>query len=144
MAKETIVRLSDDIEGGEAVRTIQFSWQGAAFEIDLNAKNAKAFEAAIAPYMASARRLSGARRAPARKGASARPANELASIRTWAAENGHQVAARGRVPTAVVEAFRAAQSGQPGAAAPAKKASARRAAKKAPAKKASARKAATR
>ena len=144
MAKETVVRLSDDIDGGEAVRTIQFSWQGAAFEIDLNAKNAKAFEAAIAPYLASARRLSGARRAPVRKRVSARPANELASIRTWAAENGHPVAARGRVPAAVVDAFRAAQSGQRQTAVPAKKAPVRRTAKKASAKKASARKTATR
>jgi hypothetical protein len=40
MAKTVIVKLTDDIDGGDAVETIQFSIDGKFYEIDVNATNA--------------------------------------------------------------------------------------------------------
>ncbi|MEO6885004.1 MAG: Lsr2 family protein [Jatrophihabitantaceae bacterium] len=148
MAKETIVQLRDDIDGGLAVRTIQFVWNASTYEIDLNSKNAKAFEQALAPYVASARRLTTARRASVKRPAAAAAKHDLAAIRAWAAKNGHEIAARGRISSAVIDAFHAAESAVANAvtteAKPAKKAAPRTAAKKAPARKAAARKATAR
>lgn len=140
MAKQTIVRLIDDLDQSEATRTIEFAWNGIAYEIDLNAKNARAFEQAIEPYVTAARRAGrpAARAGAARRGGAGRL--DLAAVRAWAIENGHRVAERGRVPGPVLEAFHAAQhavadiggTGRP-TPAPAKKAPAK-AAKRAPAK----------
>jgi len=142
MARQTIIQLRDDIDGSVAVKTVKFAWSGSTYEIDLSSKNSKAFEQAIAPYIASARRVTGARRGPGRRAASAAAGarQDLTAVRAWAAKNGHAVAARGRIPAAILEAFHAAESGLSGAASaavPAKK-TARPAAKKAAAKKATA------
>lgn len=109
MAKETVTRLKDDLDGSEAKTTIQFSWGGSAYELDLNAKNSRAFEEAIAPYLAVSRRVSG-KRASKRPAAKRTPATDLAAVRAWAASNGMAVASRGRIATAVVEAYHAAQN----------------------------------
>lgn len=107
MAKQTIVRLIDDLDQSEATRTIAFSWNGTAYEIDLSAKNARAFEAAIQPYLNVARRAPSGRGAGGRRGGGAKL--DLAAVRAWALENGHKVAERGRIPSPVLEAFHAAQ-----------------------------------
>lgn len=104
MAKTTVTQYIDDIDGSKAQGTVQFSYNGSAYEIDLSAKNAKAFEKALSPYIGAARKV----RRPA--GAGARrlrrtPPTNLAEIRAWAQSNGYQVADRGRIPAVVVEAF---------------------------------------
>ena len=53
---ETIVTLTDDLDGGKADRTVSFSYAGAAYEIDLSKKNAGALEKVLAPYIGAARR----------------------------------------------------------------------------------------
>ena len=40
MAKETITRLIDDLDGGEAHETVTFGLDGWSYEIDLSTKNA--------------------------------------------------------------------------------------------------------
>lgn len=115
MAKTTVVRLTDDLDGSEADRTIRFGWGAVSYEIDLNAKNAQAFEDAIAPYLSAAQRVTAARHpaAPARASrtrvARAGAVSDHAAVRSWAAGNGHQVADRGRIPAAVLAAFQQAQ-----------------------------------
>ena len=42
MAKTVIVRLTDDIDGGDADETVYFSLDGTAYEIDLSTTNADA------------------------------------------------------------------------------------------------------
>lgn len=159
MARETIVWLVDDLDSSEAVQTIQFGWDGVSYEIDLSAANADSFTQAMAPYVAAARRASPHRRAPrgaTRRGSSPahreRPATDLAAIRDWAGRNGYRVSSRGRIPTAVLDAYQAARGAAPSAdttaARPAKKIPAKKspvkrtAAKKANARKAAAKKAA--
>lgn len=109
MAKETITRLRDDLDGSDANATIQFSWDGVAYEIDLSTENADAFKAELERYTGAARRVSRTpRRSPAR-----RPTGQLRvdlnAVREWATANGHTVAARGRIAAAIVDAFHAAQ-----------------------------------
>jgi hypothetical protein len=55
MAKQTIVKLTDDIDGTSADETVVFSVDGKAYEIDLSKKNAQALRNALQPYVDAAR-----------------------------------------------------------------------------------------
>ncbi len=110
MARETITRLVDDIDGSDADRTVVFAFDGDTYEIDLSERNRERLLEALAPYVEVARRT---RRAPgvrvARAARRGGQRAELAAVRTWAAANGHLVAERGRIPAAIIEAYHAAQ-----------------------------------
>ncbi|MGP0031288.1 MAG: histone-like nucleoid-structuring protein Lsr2 [Acidimicrobiales bacterium] len=58
MAKTVIVKLTDDIDGGDAVETIHFSLDGKSYEIDVNSSNAADVRAAFQPFIDKGR-LSG-------------------------------------------------------------------------------------
>lgn len=110
MARETIVRLTDDLDGTEADETVVFGLRGVEYEIDLNAKNAAGLEKALGKYVEAARRSSSGR-GRGRTGGRRRPGNgrsDVASIRSWARDNGFEVSDRGRIPTEVRDAFEAA------------------------------------
>ncbi|KUL31432.1 histone-like nucleoid-structuring protein Lsr2 [Actinoplanes awajinensis] len=111
MAKKIITVLTDDLDGSDADRTVEFGLDGVSYTIDLSEKNAGSLRKALDPYLAVAARLG-------RTGATARIApratvpvrtsrDQNQAIREWAAKNGHEVAERGRIPKAVVEAFQA-------------------------------------
>lgn len=108
MARETVTRLVDDLEGNTAERTVAFGWEGTAYEIDLNKKNIAAFTKAIQPYVDAGRRArsTSGRGRRGRSGASDR--TRLQEIRDWARANGHQVSDRGRIASTTVEAYDAA------------------------------------
>lgn len=114
MAKktETIVTLTDDLDGSKADRTIAFSFDGTNYEIELSKKNATAFEKALKPYLDAARRTrsSSAGRSRTTTGATsrARTRTDLAQIREWAVANGHDVSERGRIAQTVQDAYDAA------------------------------------
>lgn len=55
MAQKLIVKLTDDLDGGDADETISFSLDGRSYEIDLSAKNAAALREALSPYTERAR-----------------------------------------------------------------------------------------
>jgi hypothetical protein len=108
MAKQTVVTelLVDDLDGSTADRTINFVWDGTSYEIELSKKNAVAFEKAVRPYVEAARRTRGNR---ARRTSSARSGKrDLSAIRDWAAKNGFDVSARGRIASSVIDAYEAA------------------------------------
>ncbi|MGO2520368.1 MAG: histone-like nucleoid-structuring protein Lsr2 [Microbacterium sp.] len=113
MARRIVHQLVDDIDGsvmgiGEG-ESIHFSLNGTAYEIDLTTKNADALRTALEPYIAAGRRASTAsasRGSAPRKRTGTSP--EIAEIRAWAQTNGHAVSERGRIPAAVVDAYRAA------------------------------------
>ena len=112
MARRIVHQLVDDIDGtvlgiGEG-ETVHFSLNNTAYEIDLRTENADALRGALEPYIAGARRASASsgRNGAPRKRSAASP--ETAAIREWANANGHQVSERGRIPAAVVEAYRSA------------------------------------
>lgn len=104
MAKTIVTQYTDDIDGSKAQGTVRFTYNGVAYEIDLSAKNAKAFEKALDPYISVARKVRAGK--ATRRARDVRSANRnLAEVRAWAQENGYTVADRGRIPSAVIEAF---------------------------------------
>ena len=107
VAKKTVttVEYTDDLDGTKAEGTVAFSFDGAAYEIDLSKANSRAFEKAMAPYVGHARKIRAAR---ARSRARSNGKHDLSAIRAWASANGYAVAPRGRVATEVLEAFDAA------------------------------------
>lgn len=111
MAKKTIEIITSDLSGEELERgqgeTIIFSVGGADYSVDLTDAEAKDFHAAFDKYVKVATKRSSAGRGGPRKGTSGsgRSSEELAHIRTWANENGHQVSERGRIKAEILEAF---------------------------------------
>lgn len=112
MAKETVTKLIDDLDGGEAQETVKFALDGHSYEIDLSSKNATKLRNALAPYLDSAKRLAGragpsiGRAAGGRSRAGAvgdREQNQ--AIRAWAQRRGLEVAPRGRIKQEIVELY---------------------------------------
>jgi len=167
MATETTTRLVDDLDLSDATQTVMFTFDGVAYEIDLNDSHIAQFTQAVKRYVDSARRVTtagphsvgrsaGRGISTAKSDSKAGGSIDTHAVRAWAAENGYVVADRGRIPTAVVEAYLTAQAGSAPspsttptkkttakkAAAPAKKTVGKKAAvkKAAPAKKSAAKK----
>ncbi|MFF0818055.1 Lsr2 family protein [Rhodococcus sp. NPDC003318] len=114
MATRKIVEYVDDIDEtpiqpgkGE---TIRFAVNGAEYEIDLNAKNAKEFHRKLDYYISHATRLR-RRRSTSSNGQTAtkRDPSQTRAIRTWAAANGYEVSSRGRIPAEIEEAYNSAR-----------------------------------
>jgi hypothetical protein len=108
MARKQIVELVDDIDGGEAAKTVHFGYAGTDYEIDLNEKNAAALESALAPYLAAGRRA-GRSRATRDGGAQGSGRDyDPSVVRAWAKRQGLEVSQRGRVSKELVEQWRQA------------------------------------
>ncbi len=110
MAQKIQVLLVDDMDGGVATETVSFGLDGGIYEIDLSSNNATMLRAALADYIAHARRPSKTRAAAARPARTPARADreQTQAIREWARKNGHNVNDRGRVPASVVEAYNSA------------------------------------
>lgn len=117
MGKLQTITYVDDLDGSAAEETpMTFGIDGKHYEIDLSGANKEKLRAALAPFVAAARRAtggSGARRpASAAATKSTRPDREQTqAIREWANSNGFTVAERGRIPATVREAYDEAQRG---------------------------------
>jgi hypothetical protein len=110
MVSRTIVTLVDDLDGnevGDNGRTVGFSFDGVDYQIDLGAKNLGKLEKALDPFISAATRVGG-RRAGSRSTRSATSAADSQAIRQWARDSGYTIAERGRIPSAVIEAWHAA------------------------------------
>ncbi|WP_028935443.1 histone-like nucleoid-structuring protein Lsr2 [Pseudonocardia spinosispora] len=109
MAQKVVVSLVDDLDGGQADQTVQFGFDGRNYEIDLSSNNADKLRAAMADYVAAARRASASRRGGKTAAGSAsttavdREQNQ--AIREWARKRGMNVSERGRIPADVLEAY---------------------------------------
>jgi hypothetical protein len=108
LAKQVITKLIDDLDGGEAVETVSFAYDGVDYSIDLSARNATRLRKALRPYQDAGVRLG---RGPARRqmhGAIEDSPAGRAAIRAWArTEGGFQnCPGRGRIPEEIVEAYR--------------------------------------
>lgn len=118
MAKTTIVQVSDDLDGSANASEVRFAFEGTEYAIDLSSKNRKVLEKALRPYVEAGTKVSGRRSAATRSARAKRSGNsgnsgnsaiDLAVVRAWAKENGHQVSDRGRLPKAVLDAYTASQ-----------------------------------
>jgi hypothetical protein len=111
MAKQIVTLLTDDIDGSEADRTVEFGLDGVTYTIDLSDKNSGKLRKALDPYLAVASRVgrSTANGRIAGRGAAPAPSranrDQNQAIREWATKNGYEVSERGRIPGSIVEAF---------------------------------------
>src|SRR3954453_10590924 len=110
MAKQIITVLTDDLDGCDAERTIEFGLDGVNYTIDLSEKNAGKLRKALDPYLAVASKVGRAggngriaSRSTATPSRSNRDQNQ--AIREWATKNGYEFSERGRIPSTIVEAF---------------------------------------
>jgi hypothetical protein len=113
VAQKVLTMLTDDLDGSDASETITFGLDDVTYEIDLNAKNSGKLRAALDPFAAAGRRMSGSRsrsRLGSRGSNSSRSngAVDPAAVRAWAGSNKIKISPRGRIPAAVIEQFRAA------------------------------------
>src|SRR4051812_24782070 len=114
MAKQVITLLTDDLDGGEADRTVEFGLDGVNYTIDLSEKNAGKLRKALDPFLSVATRVgrsggsavaNNRRAVAAPTGRASRDQNQ--AIREWANKNGYEVSERGRIPSSIVEAYHA-------------------------------------
>src|SRR5690348_2041662 len=104
MAKNVITTLTDDVDGGtKDVSTYRFGWLGRDYEVDLSARNFKAFEAALAPYVNAARIQPRTTTSKATK--SMDREYDLPALREWASSQGIELPQRGRIPQTVVAQY---------------------------------------
>ena len=106
MATKTIVSLSDDLTDEPADTTVSFGLDGRDYEIALTIENAEEFREILDTYMHAGRKVGGTR--SRRRGSGPVPEDVPKAVRAWAAAKGYEVSNRGRVPAAVIEAYRAA------------------------------------
>ena len=119
VAQKTIIRLVDDIDGteyGESEgETLTYGLDGTIYEIDLKAEHAQELRDLLAPYI-SVSRGSGTsrgtaggrtpRKAPSLKTKSPETRTyDLALLRHWAAQNGIDLPARGRIKQSVIDQY---------------------------------------
>lgn len=122
MSERIIRQLIDDLDQTEIADgkggSVAFALRGTTYSIDLTDANIAKLDKALAPFIAAASKASGrAASTPQAKTTSTRKkratrrtakrtsTNSTASVRAWAAENGHEVSARGRIPASVTEAY---------------------------------------
>jgi hypothetical protein len=113
MAQQVLVQLVDDLDGTTSsdVSTVLFSLDGVTYEIDLTESNAERLRESLGQYVESARRVGGRVRRGSKPGQNGSSANNDAGlVRAWANENGFGLSGRGRIPSHVVEAYRAAKA----------------------------------
>lgn len=105
MARKQITIVVDDLTGEESVdaKAVTFALEGVTYEIDLSEDNARRLAAALAPYIAVARKTSSRTRA-----ARGRSSSNASEIREWAISEGIDVPQRGRIPASLVEQYEAA------------------------------------
>ncbi len=112
MAQRTIVELTDDLDDGKADETISFRLDGTNYEIDLSKANADKLRETVSQYVGVARRVGGTAggRGRQRQRGAGGSRGQTATIREWAAVNGHKVSGRGRISASVLAAYAAAHS----------------------------------
>jgi len=113
MAKVISTILIDDIDGTpiDGTETINFAFNGTAYEIDLGPENAKEFLDRVSVFIEHARPVQTAA-APGRKAHRAAAAGtttgDAGDIRAWAKANGKPVNERGRISATLRQEYHAA------------------------------------
>ena len=120
MARQTKVTMVDDLDGeNEAVQTVAFSLESVSYEIDLSDAHASELRTVLQHYAAAGRRVGGRRDARVKGPSEARarvkaPSNSSSAsappedVRGWARAQGFEVSGRGRISSAIREAYDAA------------------------------------
>jgi Lsr2 len=108
MGHKVEITLLDDLDSSPAAETVTFALDGVTYEIDLSAKHARELRSGLDKYVEAAQKLTpyrhlglSGRRRPAVVGNGV--SNQ--AVREWAAVNGLDVAAHGRIPASVLEQY---------------------------------------
>ncbi len=112
MAQKVTTTLIDDLDGSEATETVAFGLDSENYEVDLNAKNAAALRKALDRYLGVARssssvRASASGRRTRSKASRGRGEPDPKLVRAWANEHGIEISTRGRIPSEVLEQYKA-------------------------------------
>ncbi len=104
-----VERLIDDDR--DAAETLDFSYRGVDYQIDLSAPNARALDKLLAPILDASRRR--VERPVTRRSGAGTPSGAPAAkaVRAWARNEGIEVSDRGRVPADVVKRYQDAHRG---------------------------------
>lgn len=110
VAQKYVVQVIDDLDGTELdagdVEEVRFGLDGTAYVIDLSRDNAGTLRSTLTRYTDAARRDQVATRPtttnPRTTGSGRK---DLDQVRQWANANGYTVSSRGRIPSAVLEAY---------------------------------------
>ena len=94
-----------------ATKTIRFTLNGSAFELDACAYDANKMRATMAPFIDAARPEVKAKPKPQARARSQK--NHAQVVREWAAAHHMPVGARGRIPARVEAAYAADQANKP-------------------------------
>jgi hypothetical protein len=94
-----------EVEGQE---TVQFSFDGASYEIDVCSKHAKELREKVGQYADHARKASGGSGGGGRRRPRTGPGRERSGeIRAWAKQRGYKVSERGRIPATIIQEYEA-------------------------------------
>ena len=109
MARETVQRVTDDLDGSTDAATIRFALDGYHYEIDLGPRNEARLRDALEPFLARATKVRVGHK-PTRRGPRAQASPEgdtqhAQRVRQWALDNGVQLATRGRLAVSVLDAY---------------------------------------
>jgi nucleoid-associated protein Lsr2 len=97
------VQLEDDLTGGPADETIQFSLDGRSYEIDLNSRHASEFRDRLVPFTDHARLVRPQRSRVTVRSAASRERSR--QIRLWAEQRGYALSPHGRLPGSVIQQY---------------------------------------
>lgn len=116
MARQVLVTLVDDYDGGTADETVSFAVDGVGYEIDLSANNAGVLRDIFGDYIKVGRKVPSTAKGKrttsvaARVSAGAAAANreQMSAARDWVKRNGWpDVKNRGRLPKEAMDAYQA-------------------------------------
>jgi hypothetical protein len=108
MATKTQVTIQDDLDGTPEAQSVGFGLDGRAYEIDLSPKNkAKLDEALRRSLRLDEGCLAGRVPTQKRAGGSGLDREQFQALRDWAAAQGIEIAARGRIAISVIDAYKA-------------------------------------
>ena len=106
MAKTTITHITDDFDGSSDARTVEFSYKGTHYSIDLAEKNEAKFDKAMERFILAATQVKA--RASSGRRTTSNPRKDFSAVRKWAKGQGLAVSERGRIPKEIVEQYEAA------------------------------------
>lgn len=111
MARREVTHYFDDLDNtplnDDEVHAVRFGLDGTEYVLDLSEDNAQEFHRLLQPYVNVARKITPTR-TPRRESVSTR--GNSRAIRAWAQDQGIKVAARGKIPHEVIEAYTKARS----------------------------------
>ncbi|WP_445443055.1 Lsr2 dimerization domain-containing protein [Clavibacter sp. km1a] len=116
MAEDVDPRDGDGRDGtggdaaGDATEAVRFGLDGLIHEVDLDAAEARALRAVLAPYVAAGRRttvtITPIRDEPVSPPTTAAPTGERGAARAWLEANGHRLGPGGRISATLMTLYR--------------------------------------